>query len=106
MWSQITADLLDIDRTLKVTKRNLVHEWDETGSKTSNSEVTLTLMKAAKQGLSWMSPERSSKNTRKKLRDLTGRKLIMQGKEHYGMVDTDKRKELQLSANDWITVDN
>ena len=47
-----------------------------------------------------MSPERSSKNTRKKLRDLTGRKLIMQGKEHYGMVDTDKRKELQLSAND------
>ena len=105
MRSQITADLLDIDRALRVATRNLAHEGDEKGSLTSSGEVVLTLMKGTGLGLSWKSPERRSRNTRKHVRDLTGRKLIMLGKKQYIMVDSDKQKKLHWN-NEWIATFN
>ena len=62
-------------------------------------------MKEAEPRLSWMSPERRGRYTRKNLHDSTGRKLIMLGKKQYGMVDSDKEKELHFN-NEWITAVN
>ena len=37
------------------------------------------------------------------MRDLTGQTLIMLEKKQYGKVDSDKRNELHLRINEWIT---
>ena len=80
MSSQITADLLDISRALREAKHHLAYEGDENSSQISSGKVALILINGAGPGLNWISPERRSRNIRKHLRELTGRKFIMLGK--------------------------
>ena len=49
---------------------------------TSSGEMAFKLMKEAGPGLSWISPERRSRNTRTHFHDLTGRKLIILGNKN------------------------